>query len=85
MQVTPPISFIDAAAYLGLSPHGLRKLIDRSRRALKGPVKGATIRFAQDGKGGTIRFRPEWLEEYFDRITVAREEPVRKLDWADLN
>jgi hypothetical protein len=66
-----------AAEQLGLSTHGLRRLVDRSRRAHRGEtVNGPTIRFAQDGKGGTIRFQREWVTEYLDRITIGpKEEP----------
>ena len=33
-------------------------------------MRGATIRFAQDGKWGAIHFRQEWIEEYLEQITV---------------
>ena len=70
----------------------MRKLVDRSRRAARGEHgKGHTIRFCQDGRGGTIRFRREWIDEYIDRITIdpGNEKPrdVRgksKLNWSDL-
>ncbi len=65
------LTIAEAALVLGKTPRGMRELIDRSRRAARGSdVSGATIRFAQDGRGGTILFKHEWLDEYIDGITV---------------
>jgi len=91
--MTPLLTIAEAAPLLGRSVHEVRKLVARSRRAARGEtVKGATIRFCQDGKGGTIRFRPEWIEEYVDRTTVepGNEKPrvtrgKSRFDWSDLN
>lgn len=99
--MAPLLSIADAAPLLGLTIHGVRKLVARSRRAADGePVKGRTIAFLQDGRGSTIRFRPEHIQEYLDRITIdpgngngnGNKKPRAgrglaggKLDWADLN
>jgi excisionase family DNA binding protein len=48
----------EAAAYLGYSPSGLRKIV--SKRA---------IRYSQVGQG-PIRFRREWLDEFVAVHTV---------------
>jgi hypothetical protein len=59
------ISLEEAAAYLGLQPRTLYKLLDRSRLRLKGiPVQGPTIRFFQARPRGAIYFRREWLDAY---------------------
>lgn len=84
----------EAAPKLGKTVDGMRKLVDRTKRAANGRhVNGATIRFAQDGPRGTIHFKPEWLDEYIDSITVGpsrspavrRKKPVAHLDWSELN
>jgi hypothetical protein len=46
-----------AAAALGMSVSGLRKIMATGK-----------IRYAQTSKWGVIRFRPEWLEVYLERI-----------------
>jgi len=89
--MTEPLTIAETAARLGLSSSGVRKLVARSRRASKGEtVKGQTIRFRQDGRGGPIRFHPEWVQDYIDRTTIDNETPRETrgkshLDWSDLD
>jgi hypothetical protein len=85
------LSITEAAPLLGLTASGVRKLVDRSRRAASGErVNGPTIRFYQPTKGACIRFKREWIEEFVDRCTVEpkKEKPrcLRGpcLDWSDL-
>ncbi|MGO9111937.1 MAG: hypothetical protein ACLP9L_22150 [Thermoguttaceae bacterium] len=56
-----------AAAYLGCTAHGLRKVVQRTQRSRVGEhTTGPTIEFHQTQKGGTIYFRREWLDEYIE-------------------
>lgn len=57
----------EAAAYLGYSPGGLRKIVDRSRRKTS---RGPKIKFFQTGPWGPILFRKAWLEEFIEAHTV---------------
>ena len=64
------IGLEEAATYLGYKPKGLRQIIDRSKRRLRGyPVNGPTIRFFQIGSKAEIKFRREWLDEFIDACT----------------
>ena len=70
MPQEPMMNLIDAAAYVGIQPRTLRKLIDRSRSRIKGvPVGGPTIQFFQASRGGAILFRQAWLDAYIDAGT----------------
>jgi len=77
------LSLREAATLLGYTEKGLRKIVDRSRRARKGQrVRGPTIEFFQTGRGGPIRFRREWVEAFIDthRASPAPEiPPTRRL------
>jgi hypothetical protein len=74
------LSLREAAAVLGYTEHGLRKIVDRSRRKAKGVrIAGPTIRFFQTTASAPIKFRPEWLEEFVAAHTVnpvARAAPI---------
>lgn len=63
------LSLEQAAAYLGYSPSGLRKLVQRTRER----KHGRTIKFFQSGKWSNIKFKQEWLDEFIEQGTV---EPV---------
>ena len=61
----------EAAAALGYTVKGLRKIVDRSRaRAHGARTRGPTIKFFQTSRGAPVRFRPEWIEEFIDEHTV---------------
>ena len=52
------IGLEEAAQLLGYSVSGLRKIINRSRRKIRGePAVGPTIRFFQAGRS-PIKFKP---------------------------
>ena len=53
LPMSPLISLTDAAAYLGMTANGLRKI-----------VRGGGITYFQHGRRGRIKFRPEWLDEF---------------------
>jgi hypothetical protein len=55
----PLLTLEEAAALLGYTPSGLRKIVNRTREGRQ----GATIRFFQVGKG-PIKFRPEWIDDF---------------------
>ena len=60
-----------AAAYLGFTEHGLRKIISRTQRSREGQhVAGATIEFCQSTQKGTLFFRREWLDEFVEHCRV---------------
>jgi excisionase family DNA binding protein len=64
------LSLNEAAAVLGCSPSGLRKLVQRR-----------AIRFFQLAKHSRIKFRREWLDEFIDAHSVvpgAPEKSVRR-------
>ena len=63
----PLLSLRQAAAYLGMSDSGLRK-ITRKRR----------IRFAQQSRWSRIKFRREWLDEFIEATSVTPVMPVPK-------
>jgi hypothetical protein len=66
-----------AAAYLGYSPKGLRKIIDRTRRKQAGAcVQGPIIEFSQAGKRGTLHFRQEWLDNFIENNRDGRSTPL---------
>lgn len=55
----------EAAEYLGFTPGRLYEIVARSRRSHAGQVtQGPTVRFFQDKKKGSIRFKREWLDEF---------------------
>jgi hypothetical protein len=56
-----------AAAYLGCTAHGLRKIVTRTQQSRLGQhVTGPTIEFYQQQKRGTLQFKREWLDEYIE-------------------
>lgn len=50
----------DAAEQLGCTVSGVRKIVARGE-----------IRYFQHGKRGTLRFKPEWIEEFIAQHTHA--------------
>jgi hypothetical protein len=77
------LSIRDAARHLGCSTDTVRQLVNRSKARLAGhATSGPTIKFFQTGRYGSIRFRPEWLEEFIDAGTrdpdVSVERPRAK-------
>ena len=69
-QREPPIDLKEAAELLGYSVPGLRKVVNRSRRKLRGqPVNGPTITFFQAGQRSPIKFKREWVEDFIRRHT----------------
>lgn len=88
-----------AAEYLGYSPSGLRKLVDRSRKLMQHGGE-PELRFAQGRKRGKVLFRREWLDDFAREVVEVRVAPVTKrrkapkiptnstshgLDWSLLN
>jgi hypothetical protein len=70
-----------AAAYLGYGSRGLREIVDRTRKSrARQHVVGPTIEFSQGGKGGTILFRREWLDDFIEanRVRPATLPPTPK-------
>jgi excisionase family DNA binding protein len=66
------LSLKQVAAYMGFSEAGVRKLIAKRK-----------LRYFQTGKHGRIKFRPEWLDEYVAKNTIAPADecpppPVRR-------
>jgi len=59
------LNLSEAAAYLGMSPSGLRKILNRGQ-----------IKYFQHGKHGRIKFKQEWLDDYIEAHAVS---PVRPL------
>ena len=65
------LSLKEAAAYLGYTERGLRKIVGRSWLARRGRIVNApTIEFSQAGKRGAIRFRREWLDDFINKGRV---------------
>jgi hypothetical protein len=65
-----------AAAYLGCTVHGLRKVVTRTQQSREGKhIKGPTIEFFQQRKWSTILFRREWLDEYVERNHLRAGSP----------
>ncbi len=52
------LALTEAAEYLGMTPHGLRKL-----------VKRGGIAYFQHGQRGRLKFKPEWLDQFIDNST----------------
>jgi hypothetical protein len=68
----------EAASYLGYTAHGLRKIVNRSRRSHNGQsVRGPTIEFFQSRPKSTILFRREWLEQFIEKHHVRAGVPTR--------
>lgn len=64
------IGLEEAAQLLGYSVSGLRKIINRSRRKIRGePAVGPTIRFFQAGPKAPIKFKPVWIEDFICQHT----------------
>lgn len=73
------IGLREAARILGYTEKGLRKIVGRSRaRAAGARTHGPTIKFFQTGKGGLVKFRPEWIDEFVDQHTVDPSEPAKE-------
>ena len=66
------LSLKEAAAYLGYTERGLRKIVGRSwlARLRTGSWNVPTIEFSQAGKRGAIRFRREWLDDFINKGRV---------------
>jgi hypothetical protein len=60
------IPLSEAAAILGYSTSGLRKLVARG-----------DVRFFQARPHAPLKFKPEWLEEFIDRGSQPSEPAVR--------
>jgi hypothetical protein len=59
------IGIEEAAQILGYSVSGVRKIINRSRRRLRGePVAGPTIRLFQAGPKGPIKSKRQWIDDF---------------------
>jgi hypothetical protein len=98
-QPAAMLTLKQAAEVLGITPHGLQKIVNRSRRKLKGGcVERPTIRFHQTGKYASIRFRRKWLDDYIEGNApeFTPPSPMEKyrgrkkrgrsgLDWPDLD
>ena len=54
------VSLNQAAKILGMTPSGLRKLVERTKHRASGP----SIEFLQTGRWGRIRFKRQWLEAF---------------------
>ena len=66
-----------AAAYLGYTAEGLRKIVERTRRQQSGlRVQGPTIEFSQAGKRGSLLFRCEWLDHFIEKNRNGRDTPL---------
>jgi hypothetical protein len=71
------LSLKQAAAYLCYRAEGLREILERTRRSRAGQhVVGPTIEFSQSGKGGSIRFRREWLDAFIEAHRVQPGRPA---------
>ena len=69
--MTRLLSIQEAAEVLGYSVKGLRKIVDRSRAKANGArTRGPTIRFFQSCRGGPVRFKEEWIEEFIEDGTI---------------
>jgi len=67
----------EAAAYLGCTVHGLRKVVIRTQQSRAGQhVMGPTIEFSQQRKRGTIRFRREWLDAFIEATHLLPGTPA---------
>ena len=72
------LNFKQAAAYLGYTEHGLRKIVNRTQRSREGQhTTGATIEFCQSGRKGTLFFRREWLDQFIESHRVRPGMPSR--------
>jgi hypothetical protein len=71
----PLLTLEEAAAQLGYSASGLRKIVN-STKAGKG---GAGILFFQVGRG-PIKFRQEWLDEFVEANAVVPIRPRPAID-----
>jgi hypothetical protein len=69
------LSLREAAALIGYTEKGLRKIVDRSKQNGQS-TKGPTIEFFQTGKGGPIRFKREWVEAF---IEASKTTPAARL------
>ena len=73
------LSLEEAAAVLGYTVKGLRKIVDRSRsRAHGARTRGPTIKFFQTSRGAPVKFRPEWVEDFIDKHTINPERGAPK-------
>lgn len=64
------LSIAEAARRLGYTVDGLRKIVDRSRSRRAGAnTHGPTIKFFQASPHSSIKFRPEWIDEFIDQHT----------------
>jgi hypothetical protein len=64
------IGLDEAAQLLGYSVSGLRKIVDRSRRRLRGePVVRPMIQFFQAGPKAPIKFKPQWVDDFIRQHT----------------
>ena len=70
------IGLREAARMLGYTEKGLRKIVARSRARVAGArTHGPTIKFFQTGKGASVKFLPEWIEEFIAENTVDPSRP----------
>jgi hypothetical protein len=80
---TEMLSLREAAALLGYSERGLRRIVDRSRQKSQGiRVAGPMIRFFQTAASAPIHFKQEWVEEFIaahtiDPLARSTNEPQR--------
>lgn len=63
-----------AADYLGMTPSGLRKLINRRE-----------VAYTQSKPHSPIRFRQEWLDTYLESITHRTADPEAPATTATCN
>ncbi len=71
------LNLVQAAAYLGSTAHGLRKVVIRTQQSRAGqPIKGPTIEFFQQRKGSTILFRREWLDAFIEAHRILPGTPA---------
>ena len=68
---TEMLSLREAAALLGYSERGLRRIVERSRQKSQGiRVAGPMIRFFQTAASAPIHFKQEWLDEFIATHTI---------------
>jgi len=71
------LNLAQAAAYLGYTAHGQRKIVVRTQASHAGQhVSGPNIEFFQSRKRGTILFRREWLDEFIAAHRVLPGTPA---------
>jgi excisionase family DNA binding protein len=61
------LSLSDAAKYLGMTPHGLRKLVKQGR-----------LTYFQRGRRGRLLFKSEWIDQHIDKFTHIPRQFVPK-------